>query len=106
MELDRNADFKFMEAKNLGVYTTKQWLKQQAPILRVLHDHDGDWQFHTDETEPQNDDIALVCLEDMIAADKSLNEIFNLDYGEGAKREFVGGEWTRFELDKKDDDEA
>src|SRR5690606_23764380 len=33
--LDRNVDFKFREAKNLGVFTTQQWLDVDKPILRV-----------------------------------------------------------------------
>jgi len=40
--LDRNADFKFREAKNLGIFTTRQWLELDQPILRVVHDSDGD----------------------------------------------------------------
>jgi hypothetical protein len=90
--LDRNADFKFFEARNLGIFTTRQWLDLQRPILRVVHDTDGDWQFLTEDQMP--DDIRLVCLEDMVIRDRTLNEVFNLGYGEAATREYVGGAWT------------
>ena len=43
--LDRNVEFKFREEKNLGIFTTRQWLELDKPILRVVHDNDGDWQF-------------------------------------------------------------
>jgi hypothetical protein len=46
--LDRNANFKFREAKNVAVFTTRQWLDEKKPILRVVHDADGDWQFLPD----------------------------------------------------------
>lgn len=91
--LDRNADFKYREPKNLGIYTTRQWLELDKPILRVVHDIDGDWQFLTGDQMP--DDAKLVALEQMVIKDKTLNEVFDLDYGEAAEREFVGGKWIR-----------
>lgn len=101
--LDRNADFKFSEANNLGVFTTGQWLTFGRPILRVIHEEDGDWQFLTGEQKPE--DIKLVALEEMILKDNTLNEVFDLEYGEEAEREFVGGNWTRRFLAKDEQDE-
>ncbi len=91
--LDRNADFKFREEKNLGVFTTAQWLILGQPILHVVHDMDGDWQFLTGDQMPE--DAKLVALEQMIMKDKTLNDVFNLDYGEQAERNYIGGVWTR-----------
>ncbi len=99
--LDRNADFKFREAKNLGIYTTRQWLELDKPILQVIHDHDGDWQFLTGDQMPE--DAKLVSLEQMLSKDKTLNDVFDLDYGEQAKRAYIGGQWTRTKTE--DDDE-
>ncbi len=96
--LDRNAEFKFREAKNLGIFTTRQWLELDKQILRVVHDDDGDWQFLTGDQMPE--DIRLVALEQMILKDKTLNEVFNLDYGQAADREFIGGKWTKMEYDE------
>lgn len=89
--LDRNADFKFREAKNLGIFTTRQWLEHAQPILRVVHDTDGDWQFLTGDQE--TDDIRLVALEQMVLRDPTLNEVFNLDYNQTAERDVKGGKW-------------
>ena len=66
---------------------------RDKPILRVIHDKDGDWQFLTGDQMP--DDIRLVALEQMTLRDNTLNEIFDLDFGESADREFSGAEWTR-----------
>jgi hypothetical protein len=98
--LDRNADFKFREVKNLATFTTRQWIEQQKPILRVVHDSDGDWQFLTGDQ--LQEDIKIVALEELVLRDKTLNEIFDLEYGEAAEREFIGGKWTR---NKVEDDE-
>jgi len=99
--LDRNSEFKFREAKNLGIFATRQWLELHKPILRVVHDIDGDWQFLTGDQMPE--DIKLVALEQMILKDKTLNEVFDLDYGQAADREFIGGKWTKTKAE--DDDE-
>ena len=101
--LDRNADFKFREVKNLATFTTRQWIEQQKPILRVIHDKDGDWQFLTGDQMP--DDIKLVALEQLILKDNTLNEVFDLEYDEEAEREFIGGQWTRNKFEYEDDDE-
>lgn len=100
--LDRNAEFKFREVKNLATFTTRQWIEQQKPILRVVHDNDGDWQFLTGDQLPE--DIKIVALKELILRDNTLNEIFDLDYGEEAERGFIGGKWTRnkVEYDEKE----
>lgn len=100
--LDRNADFKFREPKNLGIFTTRQWLELDKPILRVVHDTDGDWQFLTGDQLPE--DVKLVALEQMVIKDRTLNEVFDLDYGEEAEREFVGGEWIRNIVEYEDEE--
>ena len=101
--LDRNVDFKFREAKNLAVFTTKQWIEENKPIIHVIHDSDGDWQFLTDD-EHSTSNIKIVALEQLILRDKTLNEVFDLDYGEQAERNFFGDKWIRnkFEYDNEE----
>jgi hypothetical protein len=99
--LDRNADFRFREARNLATFTTRQWIEERKPILHVVHDADGDWQFLTGDQMP--DDIKIVALEELVLRDKTLNEIFDLEYGEEAHREFVGGKWKRDKVEYDDD---
>lgn len=89
--LDRNAEFRFFEPANLGAYTSRQWLEDRLPILTVVHDSDGDWQFLTGDEE--DDDIRVVALQEIIRSDLSLNAVFDLDYGEMAERKEVGGPW-------------
>lgn len=91
--LDRNADFKFMEDKNLAVFTTRQWLEEGAPIIEVYHDEEGDWQFITEDWEEE--DIRTVALEEIVKRDASINDLFNLDYGESAYREDHTSSWHR-----------
>ncbi|TCI84800.1 DUF4262 domain-containing protein [Tenacibaculum sp. M341] len=90
--LDRNTDFKYQEERYLGVYTTFHALEGK-PILYVYHNEDGDWQFHT-EYEPKIEDAKLICLEEIVKIDSTLNEIYYLNYGQTAYRNEIGGEWT------------
>ncbi|MEJ5055625.1 DUF4262 domain-containing protein [Sphingobacterium sp. MYb382] len=99
--LDRNANFKFNEPKNLTTFTTRQWLEEQKPILRVIHDNDGDWQFLTGDQLPE--DIRIVALEELVKRDETLNEVFDLDYGEEAERGFIDGQWTRNKIEYEDE---
>ena len=91
--LDRNANYKFREPKNLTAFTTRQWLELGKPILRVVHDKDGDWQFLTGDQTLE--DARIVALEQLVIKDKTLNEVFDLDYGEAAERKFIGDRWTK-----------
>jgi hypothetical protein len=91
--LDRNADFKFKESRNLGVFTTRQHLDKNQPILRVVHDRDGDWQFLTGGQRPE--DGRMISLDDMLKRDPELNNFFNLDVGEWAERESADAPWVR-----------
>lgn len=50
------------------------------------------------------EDAKLVALEQMTIKDKTLNEVFDLEYGEEAEREFIGGKWTRNMVEIDDDE--
>jgi hypothetical protein len=99
--LDRNADFKFREARNLATFTTRQWLELRQPILRVVHEHDGDWQFLTGDQMPE--DVKIVALEQLVLRDKTLNDVFDLNYGEAAERDTIGGQWRRSSVENEDE---
>jgi len=92
--LDRNSKFKFREERNLGVITNKHFIEEGSPILYVEHDEEGDWIFLTGD-EWLTSDAKLVSLEEMIKRDNSLNELFNLDYGEIAQRSSLLANWKR-----------
>jgi hypothetical protein len=100
--LDRNADFKFREPKNVAAFTTRQWLELRKPILTVVHENDGDWQFLTGDQ--MLEDIKIVALEQLVLRDKTLNEVFDLDYGEAANRDSIGGQWTRSKVENEEEE--
>jgi hypothetical protein len=96
--LDRNTDFKFLEERNLGVYTTHHVLDGK-PILTVYHNADGDWQFHSEE-DPSIEDAKLVTLEQLVKKDPTLNDLCHLGFGYRAWRESKMDGW-KFEKEIK-----
>ncbi|MGY3089099.1 hypothetical protein ACVWYF_002139 [Hymenobacter sp. UYAg731] len=100
--LDRKLDFKFFEHRNVAAFVARQILKEGQPILRVVHDNDdGAWQFWS-EDDVTDEDIMVVCLEEVVKHDQSINKLFNLPTGQMATREFVGAKWTREEIEENE----
>lgn len=89
--LDRNLDFKFREERNTAVYTTRQVL-EGLPILRVIHNADGDWQFLCD-TSYDAADLKVVAFEEIAKRDPTVNELFQLNYGWQAWRIVAAADW-------------
>lgn len=92
--LDRKMDFKYLEPDNLAIFTTKFVLNLERPILEVYHETDGDWQFLCGTTN-EGADLKLICLKDIVKLDNSVNELFNLGFGEYAWRQNRDDKWKR-----------
>ncbi len=56
--------------------TTRQWLDEKKPVLRAVHNEDGEWQFLTGDQ--LQEDARIVALEQLVLRDPTLNETFNL----------------------------
>jgi hypothetical protein len=89
--LDRNSDFKFLEERNLAVFTTESVINGE-PILNIYHEENGDWQFHG-LTPPDLKKAKLVSLESLVKLDKTLNDIYYLNFGESAYRNSPNDDW-------------
>ena len=101
--LDRSLNFKFREERNVAVYTTRQVL-EGLPILRVVHEAEGDWQFLCDTTYDVAD-LKVVALEEIVKRDPSVNELFQLNYGWHALREAVSEKWCTEEHEIEEEKE-
>lgn len=93
--LSRNPDFWYNEPKDLAVVTLRQYLEEEKPILEVHHDEEGDWQFLTGD-ELKEEDLRWVSLHTMVQRDATLNDIFDLEYGECALRQSREHPWVRY----------
>jgi hypothetical protein len=83
---------------NIYVFTTKYVMKEQSPIVRVLHEEDGDWQFLGDEGNLTESDAIVISLGEMMEFDNTLKEIINLPIGKQALRNDRGEPWYIYDL--------
>ena len=83
---------------NIYVFTTKYVIKDKSPIVRVLHDEDGDWQFLGNEGNLQESDAMVVSLGEIIQFDETLSEIINLPIGRQAMRNDKGTQWYIYDI--------
>ena len=82
--LDRDPNFDFYCPKNHATFCTKG-VFEGMPILDVYHDHEGDWQFHADEPGT-TENAMMVCLEEVVNVDPTVNQLFDMDRGNHAWR--------------------
>ena len=87
--------FDFDLPRNLGVLICRR-VSTGTPVQQVFHDADGDWQFlcDGDHSEDPSDQPLVVCIEDVVAQDQSLNELATLDLNHSAVRSHPGQPWT------------
>lgn len=93
-------EFPFNESPALGVYTTQEILDLQAPVLLVLHDRDGDWQF-LPGADPDLADGVVLHLAHIVEHCPDVHELADLGRGWGAQRSAEGAPWERFGSDEE-----
>ena len=74
-------------------------LKEGYPIIRVIHERDGDWQFLGDGRNFQEEDAMVVSLKEIVEYDKTVSDIINMPEGKQAIRDSVGGIWHITDLE-------
>ena len=87
----------FQEAPDLGVITTPEVLRGEQPILLVVHDHDGSWDFLAGG-EFDADSAVAVHLAHIVERHPEIHELASLELGWAAERDSDTGHWRRFRL--------
>jgi hypothetical protein len=80
-----NYNWTFTEPKNLAVFTTAKILSRIDAILYVLHDDEGDWQFHSGN-DVCEDEPKIVTLSEIVELDSSVLILADLPIGAFATR--------------------
>lgn len=97
--MKKNKEWKFNDAENTAVFTTRQVINEGAPILFVFHDEDdGAWQFHHDNNA-NIEDAMIVSLAKMISLDNTLNQLFDLPEGWCAARKSISNSWQKMKIE-------
>lgn len=89
--------------EQLGVITCRCVLGDSKPVLWVSR-AGGDWQMYChwsnhdfDSPETLTRELALVHVAHLVAMDSTLEDVVDLPVDMAAERQFVGGEWERYE---------
>jgi hypothetical protein len=89
-------EWPFEAPRDLAVISLTRIMNGTKPILYVVHDEDGDWQF-LDGDDVSEEDAATVSLESVYKIDPTLKGIADLPPGWGAERDSNTKPWERFE---------
>ncbi|MEO8172184.1 MAG: hypothetical protein ABI581_03840 [Sediminibacterium sp.] len=81
------------ENLNQEVYTLKQVVNSHLPVVYVVHDKEGNWQFLS-EGELSESDLMIINLKQLLELDSSLEGILWMPEGMEATRNGLLGEWT------------
>lgn len=88
------SNWPFDQPENCVAVTNKDIINDGAPILHVCHDEDDHgWQFIGLE-DAKEENIALVCMADIVKLDPTVKEVAHLQPGWHAWRDAVGAEWA------------
>lgn len=90
-------EWPFSETENTAVITTLRVVRQESPVLCVVHDENGDWQF-LDGNDIRTEDAVVVSLGSIVKRDNSLASIAGLGSGCQAWRENIGYSWKQSKL--------
>jgi hypothetical protein len=83
----------FLEPPTTFVVTQRLVIDKKKPVLFVLHDKDGDWQFLADDYSPMDQAIELPLYE-MVAIDSSIVQVAHLARGWKAWRTGQQSPWS------------
>jgi len=76
----------------LAVFTLKDIVSGRRPVLHVVHDLDGDWQFLTGEAVSM-EEAMLVSMNSILTLDHSLAQLLEMESGFEATRATSEDEW-------------
>ena len=84
-----------------GVFFCEHIFENSRPILLVIRDFDGHWQFLCDQGDDSEDGCHHVGVYHLIERDPSLAETANLEIGQGVERSNPTSPWKKFNLEEE-----
>ena len=88
----KKSTFPFYDTPNTAVFTCIHVLNREKPILHVMHDGDGDWQFLCGGNHSDGE-ARVIALSEAYELDKSVGKLAKLNYGYHADREDENSDW-------------
>ena len=82
----RTTEWPFADDPHQGVFVSRCVFDDNAPIVRVVHDREGDWQFIGPIDDPDEDGCKLTCFHCVVEKDRSIRTLARLLPGWQARR--------------------
>ena len=90
---------KFRE--DFGVFVCEHVLNDNAKVLQVTRDLEGDWQFTCgDDVADETSDLHLLAVGELLQRDISLSDAVVLEPGQGIERAATYKDWDTFALEE------
>ena len=99
------AERPFANDPHQNVFVSRCVVEDNAPIVRVVHDRQGDWEFIGPVDDPDEDGCKLRCFHCVVERDKSIRTLTRLLPGWRASRNGRGDDWVLCENDETDEPE-
>ena len=97
---DKSTGFQFKEAPDTACFSCQHVVTSGQPILSVMHDHDGSWQFLCGQ-DHREADAKIISLKQVTEIDPSINELYEMPAGVGADRATKESEWKPYKLSQE-----
>ncbi len=98
-------EWPFAEDPHQRVFVSRCVVEDKAPIVRVVHDRQGDWQFIGPVDDPNKDGCKLSCFHCVLEKDKTIRTLARLLPGWRASRKQPSDDWTLSEDNEANDPE-
>lgn len=92
----------FPDPPDTLAFSTKRIVFDRHPVLHVVHNSDGAWQF-LDGQDVAQEDVALVHMAHVVGAHEGVVDVADLPRGWEASRESALAPWTRHLMPEKED---
>jgi hypothetical protein len=93
----------FTDPPDTGCYVSRGLMDGSTVVESVVHDHDGDWQV-LDDTDPIEDNVMFVCLDDVVRRHPVVGVVGNLPVGWRADMDFDVPEWVAAPFERDEDE--
>jgi len=90
--LENPSLWRFNLFPNTAVFTNEDIAMGKRPVLGIVHDSEGDWQFLDGVSDPATSG-KIVCLSHLFETDPSISEMANLAQGSEAWRDSLDSNW-------------
>jgi hypothetical protein len=80
------------DQSSIPVISTRYVMFENLPVLEVVHDEEGDWQFYGGQ-EISESDAVFVSLKQVLARDHSIESLLGMPRGSVARRENESCDW-------------